>query len=111
MPNHALFITFVALASLLTGCSDSRTSSSNPQPTNPVVTLYNQSCISCHSTGAAGAPRAHDRLAWQPRLEQGMDTLLENTKKGVAAMPPMGMCMQCSDEDFQALIVFMSSSQ
>lgn len=74
-------------------------------------TLYNRSCISCHSSGIANAPKSHDLAAWQPRLEKGMSTLLENTKRGINAMPPMGMCTQCSDQDFEALIVYMSSKK
>jgi predicted CxxxxCH...CXXCH cytochrome family protein len=111
MPKHRLIPVLASLISLLYGCGGGNSSAGNSLPTNPVTTLYNQSCISCHSTGAAGAPKAHDVVAWQPRLEQGMATLLEHSKKGIAAMPPMGMCMQCSDDDLQALIVFMSTPQ
>lgn len=69
---------------------------------------YNQSCIACHASGAAGAPKTHDVAAWKPRLEKGMAKLLENTKKGINAMPPKGMCMDCSDAEYEALITFMS---
>ena len=71
-------------------------------------TLYNQSCIACHASGAAGAPKKGDAAAWKPRLAQGMDTLLKHTKEGINAMPPKGMCMDCSDDEFKALINYMS---
>ena len=70
--------------------------------------LYNKSCIACHASGAAGAPKAGDVAAWTPRLAKGMDKLLANTKTGINAMPPKGMCMDCTDAEFKALIQFMS---
>ena len=74
-------------------------------------TLYNQSCIACHASGAAGAPKKGDAAAWKPRLAKGMDTLLKHTKEGINAMPPKGMCMDCTDEEFKALISFMSGAK
>ncbi len=70
---------------------------------------YQNSCFACHSTGAAGAPIAHDEAAWKPRLEKGMPALLESVKKGFNAMPPTGLCASCTDGDYTALIEFMSS--
>ena len=49
---------------------------------------YNQSCVFCHASGAAGAPKTGDQAAWAPRLEKGMDTLVKNTREGIGAMPP-----------------------
>ncbi|MCB1705669.1 MAG: cytochrome c5 family protein [Halioglobus sp.] len=70
---------------------------------------YQTSCFACHSTGAAGAPKAHDEAAWQPRMEKGMPALVESVKKGMNAMPPTGMCSTCTDEDYIALIEFMAA--
>jgi cytochrome c5 len=69
---------------------------------------YKASCTFCHSTGAAGAPKTGDKAAWAPRLEKGMDALLQSSKSGIGAMPPKGMCNTCTDEDFKALIEYMS---
>ncbi|GAB2521532.1 monoheme cytochrome c5 ScyA [Microbulbifer agarilyticus] len=69
---------------------------------------YKQSCHICHDTGVANAPKVHDVEAWQPRLNKGMDTLVNSIKNGLNAMPPGGMCADCSDEDYKALIEFMS---
>lgn len=74
-------------------------------------TLYNQSCIACHASGAAGAPKMGDAKAWAPRLAQGDATLLKHTKEGLNAMPPKGMCMDCTDEEFTALIKYMSGAK
>ncbi len=69
---------------------------------------YQKSCFACHGTGAAGAPMVHDTAAWKPRLAQGMPTLLQHVKTGFNAMPPTGMCADCTEADYTALIEFMS---
>lgn len=70
---------------------------------------YNQSCIACHVSGAAGAPKTHDVAAWKPRMEKGMDTLVKHAREGFNAMPPTAMCADCTDEEYKALIEFMAS--
>ena len=73
-----------------------------------VEELYEDSCGACHTTGAAGAPETGDTEAWEPLLEKGMDELVQSVKDGMGGMPPGGMCGECSDEDFRALIEYMS---
>ena len=70
---------------------------------------YQTSCFACHSTGAAGAPKTGDAAAWAPRLEKGMDALLASVKNGLNGMPPRGICMDCSDDEYKALIEFMAA--
>lgn len=60
--------------------------------------------------GVAGAPKSHDTAAWAPRLKQDMDTLVATTKAGKGAMPPGGMCTDCTDDDYKNVIKFMSSA-
>ena len=69
---------------------------------------YNKACVACHGSGAAGAPKKGDKAAWAPRLKQGDATLLKNVKNGIRAMPAKGLCMDCTDADFKALIQYMS---
>lgn len=69
---------------------------------------YNRYCVACHSTGAAGAPKTNDTAAWEPRLAKGMDVLVQSTTNGMGAMPPRGMCMECTPEDYKAIIEYMS---
>ncbi len=38
------------------------------------------------------------------RLERGFDALFENAKQGLNAMPPMGVCMDCTDAELKAAI-------
>jgi cytochrome c5 len=91
----------IASAALLLGMSGSVLASEPPAK-------YNMFCVACHSTGAAGAPKAGDKAAWEPRLAAGMEALLATTKSGKGAMPSMGLCGNCSDEEFKAIIEFMS---
>jgi len=71
--------------------------------------VYNASCVACHGTGAAGAPILGDAAAWAPRIKQGMPTLLKHSIEGLNAMPPKGMCMDCSDEEIKATVEYMVS--
>ena len=70
---------------------------------------YNKSCIACHASGAAGAPVTGNAKHWAPRMEKGMDTLVASVDKGMNAMPPKGMCYDCSAGDFKALIEHMAT--
>lgn len=74
-----------------------------------VVDHFNKACTVCHSSGVANAPKAFDAEAWKPRLAKGMDKLLLSVKNGLNAMPPRGMCPDCSDADYKALISYMST--
>jgi cytochrome c5 len=75
---------------------------------SPIEAKYNKACVACHGTGAAGAPKKGDKAAWAPRLKQGEAVLLKNVKNGIRAMPAKGLCMDCTDADFKALIQYMS---
>jgi cytochrome c5 len=70
--------------------------------------IYAKACTVCHSMGVAGAPKTHDAAAWEPRLAKGVDALVASVKSGLNAMPPGGMCTDCTDEDYKKAIEFMS---
>jgi cytochrome c5 len=76
----------------------------------PNMEKYNKSCVVCHDQGVAGAPKTGDAAAWAPRMEKGMDALMASVKNGLNAMPPMGMCFDCSDEEYMELITYMSTA-
>ena len=70
--------------------------------------IYNQACLACHGAGVLGAPKLQDAADWQPRLdEKGFDTVLQNAINGINAMPPMGTCGDCSNDDIKAAIEYM----
>ena len=70
--------------------------------------IYQSHCAACHNMGVAGAPKRGDGEAWKPRLALGMDALVKSVTAGKGAMPPGGLCTDCSTEDYQAVIEFMS---
>ena len=69
--------------------------------------IYNQYCFVCHATGVSDAPRLGDTGAWQPRVDKGMDMLMETTLNGINAMPPKGTCMNCSDDELGSAVTYM----
>ena len=69
--------------------------------------VYNSNCVACHGTGAAGAPKLGDTVAWAPRIAAGMDSLLANATNGLKAMPPKGLCMTCSEAELQGAVEYM----
>jgi len=69
--------------------------------------IYDSSCMACHSTGAAGAPKLGDKAAWAPRIAQGMEILHTHAVAGIRAMPPRGTCAACSDDDLKAAVDYM----
>ncbi len=75
-----------------------------------VERVYMQSCWACHNSGAAGAPKVGVAADWAPRIEKGMDTLLENAINGINAMPAKGLCFTCTDDDLKDLIQYMVDS-
>jgi len=82
------------------------------KPSDPkLAKIYEQTCKACHTNPGTGAPQAGDRSAWAPRLAQGMPTLLQHAVNGYKGMPPLGSCMDCSPDEFEALIKFMSGAQ
>ncbi len=72
-----------------------------------VATIYDRSCAYCHEEGALGAPMRGDFEAWQPRLDKGVDSLLDSIHNGLDAMPPQGFCFDCTDDQYVGLIEHM----
>ena len=75
-----------------------------------LAAIYDRSCRACHALEGLGAPLAGQSAAWAPRLEErGMDGLLASVHSGRGTMPAMGYCPDCTDDEFRALIEFMST--
>ena len=52
--------------------------------------VYQAQCGACHTSGALGAPKLGDSQAWDPRVKQGYETLLQSALKGKNAMAAQG---------------------
>ena len=82
------------------------------RPAQPeIAALYERSCRNCHTIAASGAPLTGDKAAWAPRMDKGMGVLLDSVINGSGGMPPFGLCMDCSAEQFEALILFMATGR
>ena len=69
--------------------------------------VYDTKCTTCHATGVSGAPRLGNAGEWQPRVAQGEDSLFNNAWNGLNAMPPKGLCGDCSEDEIKAAINYM----
>ena len=85
--------------------SDTKTSSKTEHPGKRV---YEDYCFSCHTPGLSGAPKIGDRGVWEVRLDQGKEALLLSTIDGIQpAMPPRGLCFECTDEELELAIDYI----
>lgn len=71
-----------------------------------------ENCQACHGTGLAGAPHIGDRIAWEPRISQGLPTLFEHALKGFAGpagteMPARGGHPNLDDMAVQLAVRYM----
>jgi cytochrome c5 len=71
--------------------------------------VYEKTCMVCHATGVAGAPKAGDKAAWAAHLAHGVDDLYKNAIKGIKAMPPKGGNPSLSDAEVKAAVDYMVS--
>lgn len=99
MSKKILFASFVGLSMVLAGTAQARDGKA----------VYNQTCVACHLAGASGAPKLGDKKAWAPRIDKGMDALMESALNGIegTAMMPRGTCNDCSDAELQAAVEYM----
>jgi len=70
-------------------------------------TVYDATCVACHGTGAAGAPKLGDAAAWAARLKGGVPALVSAVKNGKGAMPPRGGNATLTDAQIDAAVRYM----
>lgn len=75
-------------------------------------TIFGQLCTTCHSTGAAGAPKITDKAAWAPRIAEGIDTLVKHAIDGYTGpdgnhMPAKGGNPALTDQQIEATVKWM----
>ena len=98
LPRPGAWVTLLAMAlGAVCGCD------TEPQPE-----AYATYCAACHDTGAAGAPRRGDALAWEARLEvRSEEVMLRAVIDGIEGMPARGLCAACSDEELRELVRYV----
>ena len=104
MSSRAQIAILIALIGAVAGALADEAAKVDTKTARAPDAILNQYCNVCHLTGWNGAPLSGDRNDWRPRLQAGFDSLFENAKQGINNMPPMGTCLDCTDEELQAAI-------
>lgn len=95
----------------LSGCGKKEEAAKPVKLDERLAGIYSRTCQTCHENAETGAPSAHDLAAWKPRLAQGDAVLADHIINGFKGMPPLGQCIECSEEDLLTLMKFMASAQ
>lgn len=69
--------------------------------------VFEASCLSCHGTGANGAPRVGDREAWRARAAQGLTSLTQHALTGIRKMPAHGGNLALTDLEIARAVTHM----
>jgi cytochrome c5 len=74
--------------------------------------VYQSVCASCHTSGAAGAPKFEDKAAWSARISKGYAGLMTSAIKGKNAMPARGGASPDDVSDFEIgrAVVYMANA-
>ncbi len=64
-------------------------------------------CVSCHGSGANGAPRIGDNKAWAERASRGLTALSESALNGIRNMPPHGGAPGLTNLEIERAITYM----
>lgn len=64
-------------------------------------------CANCHATGANGAPKIGDKLAWAKRSSQGLTSLTQHALSGVRSMPSHGGKLELTDLEIGRAVAYM----
>jgi cytochrome c5 len=71
--------------------------------------VYNMVCMSCHTSGAAGAPIIGNNQQWAERISEGKEYLYEQAIIGVGVMPAKGGVATLSDDEVKAAVDYIIS--
>ena len=94
---------------------------SNPtikQDTKPILVaskklsgeeVYNSACMSCHASGAAGAPMAGNKNQWSDRIAKGNETLYASAINGIGVMPAKGGISTLTDDEVKSAVDYLIS--
>ena len=102
MPKQLTTMTVIALA--LAVAHGQALAQHEPKSGKEVVEA---TCISCHGSGANGAPKIGDAKAWQKRADQGLTGLTQNALNGIRRMPAHGGNPGLSDLEIERAITYM----
>jgi cytochrome c5 len=64
-------------------------------------------CVSCHASGASGAPKIGDKKAWSKLASRGLSGLSKSALNGIRGMPPHGGNPNLTDTEIERAITYM----
>jgi cytochrome c5 len=64
-------------------------------------------CISCHGSGAGGAPKIGDAKAWSARAAKGLTSLSASALAGINQMPAHGGNLNLTNTEIERAITYM----
>lgn len=103
--KEKFFVIFgVMCLGLLAGCT--------PEPPEPSLgeKVYTGTCKVCHAQGLNGAPMFGNKKMWGPRIEQGINVLIQHATEGYNnRMPARGGNDSLTDEEVAAGVNYMVS--
>ena len=71
--------------------------------------VYNTVCMSCHTSGAAGAPVIGNSAQWSDRIAEGKEQLYDQAINGVGIMPAKGGLSSLSDDEVKLAVDYIIS--
>jgi cytochrome c5 len=64
-------------------------------------------CISCHGSGASGAPKIGDKNVWSKLASRGLSGLSKSALTGIRNMPSHGGNLNLTDTEIERAITYM----
>lgn len=81
---------------------------------DPGKATFGKVCFACHAQGIAGAPKFGDVAAWESRVAQGHDTLVQHALNGFTGkagmMPARGGNPTLTDAEVTAAVEYMMAA-
>ena len=71
--------------------------------------VYNNACMSCHASGAAGAPMTGNKDQWADRTTKGNEALYSSAINGIGVMPAKGGISTLSDAEVKSAVDYLIS--
>jgi len=94
------------LLSALLACSKSEPPPPKPSPGELV---FKGTCKVCHAQGINGAPILGNKVMWDKRKGQGIDTLVKHASEGYGLMPAKGGNEALTEDEIRMAIQYMLS--
>jgi cytochrome c5 len=69
--------------------------------------VYDKTCVACHASGVANAPKLGDKAAWAPRIATGKDALRAVRRQGQGRDAAEGRCRRPEGRRHQGRVDYM----